>query len=288
MAQPSRQYHAGYWYHVYARGQRGDPLFLDDEDRQQYLETLDEVLVRRGAHLGAFCLMTNHTHLLLRMGEVPLSRILQGVHMSYARYFNYERGNHGHVFQGRPGVKIVLDDAYLLQLIPYIHNNPVEAGMAEEPSAYRWSSDVLYRGDSREDFELRSFRFPPGFRGEDRTQVYRERLGESPSKLEGGQSYVGTEEEWNELERRREERSDRFRDRRGRRVKDAIAREVLAETEWTIEDLRAPGRAQPQARLRQQAMVRMYGEGYGPREIADYFRRSKGTVSYAVRKFEEE
>jgi len=288
MAQPPRQYHAGYWYHVYARGSRGEPLFVEDEDRHQYLETLDRVLVRRGTELGAFCLMTTHTHLLLRMGEVPLSRILQGLHMSYARYWNHQRGTRGHVFQGRPGVRIVLDDRYLLQLVPYIHNNPVEAGMVDSPSDYRWSSDGLYRGQDPEDVGLRCFCFPPGFRGDDRAHVYRELVRDPSRPPGGGSNYVGTEDEWNQLERRREERSDRFRERRGRRTMDAIIREALAGTEWSIEDLRAPGRAQPQARLRQEIMVRMYEEGYGPREIADYFQRSKGTVSHAVQKFRDE
>jgi REP element-mobilizing transposase RayT len=84
--------------------------------------------------------MTNHVHLLIKMQTTPLDEIFQTVHMNYAKYFNAKRETSGHVFQGRPGMKMVLDDSYLEQLIGYIHRNPVKADMVEGVTNYEWSS----------------------------------------------------------------------------------------------------------------------------------------------------
>lgn len=231
--------------------------------------------------------MTNHTHLLAKMGDVPLSRVLQGLHASYARYFNEKRDVDGHVFQGRPGVKIILDDSYILQLVAYIHKNPVDAGLVTNPGEYRWSSDSYFRSTDADSVPVSCWRFPPHFQGTDRARVYRECLDETIESFKGGDVYVGTEEEWNELERRDESRKHRYPEERGQPSKETIVREVVESTGYKVEDLKKPGRAQPRTNLRQKAMALMYTEGYGPVEIGEFFNRSHGAVNHAVRKFEE-
>lgn len=285
MVSQSRQYHSGYWYHVYARGQRGEPLFFSPGDREQYLSLLDEIFTRQRANLGAYCLMTNHAHVLVRMGPVSLGKILRTLHMRYALYFNRKRSTRGHVFQGRPGVKIVLHDEYLLQLVPCIHRNPVTAGMVGDVSEYPWSSDSIYRsrGDSHREFTC--WQFPPGFEGPERVQTYRERLNEPVRDFSADEDYIGTEEEWEALERRKEERKDRFRDRRNRPDKETIALEEAREVGLTLGALRKKGRKQPAASARQKAMARMHDQGYGPVEVGEFFNRSRGSVSHAIRKF---
>ena len=121
MAYPPRLFVEGYWYHVYTRGQRQEPLYFSPLDRIAYLSFLDRELERRGGVIGSYCLMTNHVHLLIRMGQTDLGKIFKAVHMKYAKYFNLKRKTKGHVFQGRPGMKIILDDSYLLQVVGYIH-----------------------------------------------------------------------------------------------------------------------------------------------------------------------
>ncbi len=91
MTYPVRAYVEGYWYHVYSRGQRGEPLFFSPDDRTSYLQYLDDELDRRGGAIGSFCLMTTHSHLLLRMESVSLGKILRNAHSKYARRFNDKR-----------------------------------------------------------------------------------------------------------------------------------------------------------------------------------------------------
>jgi len=102
MAYPPRNFIEGYWYHVHTRGQRQEPLFFAPIDRLAYLSFLDRELSRRDGLLGSYCLMTNHAHLLIKMGTVPLNEIFQTAHMKSAKYFNRKRSTRGHVFQGRP------------------------------------------------------------------------------------------------------------------------------------------------------------------------------------------
>ncbi len=126
MPSPPRQYHEGYWYHVYARGQEEVPLFTTRDEREWFIDKLDEVFHRRGVELGGLCLMDTHYHALVRMGPVSLDRALQGLHTAYAKYVNPRRNREGALFRREPGADIVLEDSYLLQLVPYLHFNPVE------------------------------------------------------------------------------------------------------------------------------------------------------------------
>jgi chromosomal replication initiation ATPase DnaA len=99
------------------------------------------------------------------------------------------------------------------------------------------------------------------------------------------EGYIGSEEECSQREKRDNDRNDRFRDRRDRRDFEEIAQEFAKENETTVQKLRERGREQPEAKARQKAMARMDEEGYGPTEIGGYFKRSKGTVANAVKKF---
>jgi REP element-mobilizing transposase RayT len=284
MANKPRQYHEGYWYHVYARSLDELRLFVADEEREWFIEKLDAVFTRRNVKLGALCLMDTHYHAIVKMGSIRLDRVFQGLHMSYAKHLNHERDRDGPVFRERPGADIVLDDSYLLQLVPYIHKNPVEAGIVTEPSDYKWHTDRLYRGGNWEPGPLESWQYPPNFGGNNRHRVYKERMGEDTGELKRGEGYIGSDDEWSKLERRDEDRQDRFRERRGRRSMNEIAESIAEEYDIGVEPLQEPGRAQKEASIRHEAMVEMYEEGYGPTEIGDYFNRNKGSVVYAVNK----
>lgn len=146
MARPLRLDVAGGVYHVTARGNERRAVFLDDEDRSDYLERLGSYRAKCGFQLLAYCLMTNHVHLALRRGPVPLSRVMAGLHSSYTQWFNRRHRRVGHLFQGRYKSFLVQEDRYLVALIRYIHLNPVRAGMVERASDYAWSSDRFFRG----------------------------------------------------------------------------------------------------------------------------------------------
>ncbi len=285
-----REYVEGYWYHIHTRGQRGEPLFFSPEDRIHYLNLLDDRLARRGGNIGSFCLMTNHVHLLLRMGETPLGEILKAAHSKYARDFNAARGTDGHVTQGRPGVKVVLDEDYLWHLVGYIHSNPVKAKIVKEPSNYRWSSWFWFLGEECNWIELKSWHYPPQFDGGDRAEVFRRATGTKKSEWPGERKYIGTVEQWDEFECRRQagREAQAYRERRGRRTKKEIATEVAEEADLEVEELQGPSRARNVSGPRREAMALMYEEGYGTSEIARYFNRTPASVSQAYKKWKED
>jgi REP element-mobilizing transposase RayT len=143
---------SGAVYHVIARGNEQHDVFRDDSDRELYLHRLARYQIQFRFRLYAYCLMTNHVHLALETGPVPLSRIVLALHGSYAQAFNQRHGRVGHLFQGRYKAFLVQKTAYLLALVRYIHENPVKAGLVRQPAAYRWSSDRFYRGTSAPDW----------------------------------------------------------------------------------------------------------------------------------------
>lgn len=144
MARKPRIHFAGAHYHVMLRGNGGDDIFFEPSDRDIFLELLSENITRFNFRIHAFCLMTNHVHLALQVGETPLSKIIQNISFRYTRIINKKKHRIGHLFQGR--FKAILIDAenYLLKLIQYIHLNPVRANIVENPENYLWSSHSAY------------------------------------------------------------------------------------------------------------------------------------------------
>jgi REP element-mobilizing transposase RayT len=128
-----------------ARGNERRAIFRDDRDREEYLSRISRYRERFRFQLLAYCLMTNHVHLAIRTGPEPLSRIIAGLHSTYAAWFNHRHARAGHLFQGRYKAFLVREDRYLHALIRYIHRNPVKAGAAPRPSDYAWSSDRYLR-----------------------------------------------------------------------------------------------------------------------------------------------
>ena len=113
--------------HIIARGIEQKEIFKKDEEKKLFLEKLEEVLLEADASCFAWAIMDNHFHLLLRTGFTPLSRIMRRVMTSYAVNYNLMNKRSGHLFQNRYKSIICEEDAYLLQLIRYIHSNPVRA-----------------------------------------------------------------------------------------------------------------------------------------------------------------
>lgn len=132
-------------YHVYNRVSRGERVFRDEAEAGIFLERLASTKRRDGFQILAWCVMSNHYHLALRMGEVALSRSMRTVHHRVAQSFNGRHQVFGPFWQGRYRSKLVEEGDYLQQLILYIHLNPVTAGLIKDPADYRFSghSEVL-------------------------------------------------------------------------------------------------------------------------------------------------
>jgi len=146
MARKPRIHISGGYYHVMLRGNGGADVFFNEEDRYRFYLLMQEGVERYGHRVHAFCLMSNHVHLVIQVGDVSLSRIMQNLSFRYTRWVNGQRKRTGHLFQGRFKAILVDEDSYLLELVRYTHLNPVRAGIVKDIGDYPWSSHAAYMG----------------------------------------------------------------------------------------------------------------------------------------------
>ena len=140
MTRPLRIEFAGALYHVTSRGDRREAIFEDDGDRIAFLELLAEVVDRFNWVCHAYCLMSNHYHLLLETVEANLSQGMRQLNGVYTQASNRRHERVGHIFQGRFKAIVVDREAYLLALSRYVVLNPVRAQLVARPEDWPWSS----------------------------------------------------------------------------------------------------------------------------------------------------
>ncbi len=148
MARKPRVHLPGGYYHVMMRGNCGNDIFFSTADRSRFLLLLQAGIARYNHRVHSFCLMDNHVHLLIQVGSLPLSKIIQNLGFRYTRYVNQQKNAVGHLFQGRFKAILVDADSYLLELTRYIHLNPVRAGLSKAVDDYVWSSHHAYMGNA--------------------------------------------------------------------------------------------------------------------------------------------
>lgn len=132
-------------YHVVSRGTGRQLIFEDDDDRRAFLAMMGQALATNGVELYAWCLMGNHVHLLMHGPVDDISNCMKQLCGGYAQHFNGKAGRTGHLFQERFKSEPVEDEAYLLTVVRYIHENPAKAGIAAAWE-YPWSSYGEYLG----------------------------------------------------------------------------------------------------------------------------------------------
>ncbi|MFL5841561.1 MAG: transposase [Thermoleophilaceae bacterium] len=140
MPRKCREEVAGGVYHVFARGVRRRPIFLDDGDCQVYLVILRGVIAVFGWRVLSYCLMTNHVHLVIETPYPNLARGMQRLHGHYGRHFNCRHERSGHLFERRYGRNPIEDDVQLHATLAYVAANPVDAGLCLRPEDWRRSS----------------------------------------------------------------------------------------------------------------------------------------------------
>jgi len=149
MTRPLRVEYPDAYYHVINRGNSQEKIFLNDRDKEKFLEYLEKAAERFSIILHSYCLMSNHYHLLIQTPDSNLSKAMQWINVSYAAYFNRKRDRHGHLFQGRFKAILIDADEYLKHLSRYIHLNPVRAKMVSSPAEYLWSSYAAFIGQQK-------------------------------------------------------------------------------------------------------------------------------------------
>jgi len=140
MARPLRIEFPGALYHITSRGNARAGIYLDDQDRHNFLRQTQTVCEHYNWRCYGYCLMTNHYHLVMETGEANLSQGMRALNGVFSQSFNRRHHRVGHLFQGRFGAILVDKDAYLLELIRYVLLNPVRAHMTISAGQYRWSS----------------------------------------------------------------------------------------------------------------------------------------------------
>jgi len=146
MPRLARTVFAGVPHHVTQRGNRRGQVFFADDDRRAYLAWLKDYAEKFEVEILAYCLMTNHVHLIAAPAtEDGLQRVLKPLHMRYAQRINRRRGWTGHLWQGR-FFSSALDRDYLWAALRYVERNPVRARIARKAQSYRWSSAAAHCG----------------------------------------------------------------------------------------------------------------------------------------------
>ena len=146
MPRLARAVFEGVPHHITQRGNRREDVFFTDSDRVQYLSWLAEYCKKHDVDILAYCLMTNHIHLVaVPNSDDGLHRVLKPLHMRYAQHINRKKGWKGHLWQGR-FFSSPLDDEYLWAAICYVERNPVRAKMVSRAEDYQWSSAAAHCG----------------------------------------------------------------------------------------------------------------------------------------------
>ena len=144
MSRPLRIQFPDAWYHVMNRGRRGDLIFKNKGDYHAFIDLLRDCTEMWNMRVVAYCLMGTHYHILLQTPNGNLSRCMRHINGVYTQNFNRSRGLDGHLFRGRYKSILVDSDANLLELLRYIHRNPIEAGIVDRLDSYQWSSHKGY------------------------------------------------------------------------------------------------------------------------------------------------
>ena len=186
----------GTLHHVMIRGLEGKEIFYDHEDRENFLLRIGQLAKRTGDRILAWSLMNNHAHLLLFSGAAGLSTFMRRLLTGYAVWFNRKHGRIGHLFQNRYKSIVCEEEGYLLELVRYIHLNPLRALSVKnlkELDNYRWAGHSVLVGKNRNDWQEKEYVLSQfGRKGKGAIRAYRKfmeegiNLGRRPELVGGG------------------------------------------------------------------------------------------------------
>ncbi|WIV10403.1 transposase [Proteiniborus sp. MB09-C3] len=131
-------------YHVMLRGINRHSIFESENDKSRFISIVSEYRESEKFRVFGYCLMDNHTHLLIQEGEDDISTVVKRISSSYVYWYNKKYERVGHLFQERFKSECVEDESYFLAVLRYIHQNPVKAGIVKSIDKYNWSSYGCY------------------------------------------------------------------------------------------------------------------------------------------------
>ncbi len=144
MSRPLRINFEGAYYHVMNRGRGRSDIYHDEKDYRKFLYILKETCRQYKVRVIAYCLMSNHYHLVLFTPDVNLSHFMRQINGIYTRNYNQRYKTDGSLFRGRYKAHVVQEEFYLIRVVRYTHLNPVKAGIVKKPEKYKWSSHHIY------------------------------------------------------------------------------------------------------------------------------------------------
>jgi REP element-mobilizing transposase RayT len=144
MSRPIRIEFPGAWYHVMNRGRKRTDIVRSDKDRQLFFDLVAETSQIFGIQIHAYSLMNNHYHLLIHTPQPGLSRAMRHLNGLFTQKVNKRWKSDGSLFRGRYKAILVDSDEYILELVRYIHLNPVEGGLCTKPTEHQWTSHMAY------------------------------------------------------------------------------------------------------------------------------------------------
>jgi len=150
----------GTLHHVMIRGIERSPIFKDDQDRQDFISRMGMLAQETGTKILAWALMSNHVHLLFFSGPSGISKFMRRLLTGYALRYNRRHQRNGHLFQNRYKSIICEEGTYLLELVRYIHLNPLRAAMVKsmgELEGYPWSGHMVLVGKGKNDWQEREY-----------------------------------------------------------------------------------------------------------------------------------
>jgi putative transposase len=283
MPRQRRIHVTGGLYHAVLRGNHRQAIFDGRDDYLCFEDIVARALERYGASLFAYCWMTNHVHLAIRIADAPLGSVMGIVASRYARAKQRAVATTGHLFERRYRARLVDADRYLLALVRYVHLNPVRARMVDDPRDYRWSSHRAYLGASCPEWLL----VAPvlgrlGSSVDAARAAYRCLMNEAPAAAEReALSLIAPSG------RARGTARDivtipplDMQGRRSPRSLEAIAAEVAHAHDVTMEELRSKRRRRDLVRARGVVVQRALLEGVANMsQVARYLNRAPSTIS---------
>lgn len=150
MGRVAREHKQGSVYHVFQRGNNREFLFESDESKNVLIKNFREFKQKFDYDILGYVVMNNHYHIIIKINDDPLDKIMFNINNVYAKYINKALSRSGHVFESRYNCKIVDSEGYLLWLLRYIHRNPIRAKMVNSMDEYFWSSHYFYKNSDVE------------------------------------------------------------------------------------------------------------------------------------------